>query len=281
MKLSSSEREKFIKKHPKNQVVKKEQLIKCMTIMDDQPYTACDISTKMMKQIAEKITDICENSVEQINDYFFKRSITSIIIYNAVEKLVGKQPWYPKGGNRAQIVPYTIAKLLNSIPGNKTIDYDLIWKGQCLYPSFVYEVETVALMTHKFLDDSEGEIVREYARHKDTWLKYKDIPYEISEIFYDDLKDRYSEKNEEKQAKKERKFNNDIDASVDVFKLGTGFWMNVYKKVENEKVINFADKMFIKSIADLISRNGLPSSAQANKLIKIFNTAEDAGIIFE
>jgi len=281
MKLSPSEREKFIKKHPKNQVVKKEQLIKCMTIIDGQPYTACDISTKMMKQIAEKITDICENSIEQINDYFFRKSITSIIIYNAVEKLVAKQAWYPKGGNRAQIVPYTIAKLLNSIPGNKTIDYDLIWKGQCLYPSFIYEVENVSLMTHQFLDDSGGEIVREYSRHKETWIKYKNIPYEISEFFYNDLKNLYSEKDEEKQAKKERKFNNEIDASVEIFKLGKEYWMNVYRKVENEKVINFADKMFIKSTADMISRNGLPSSAQAKKLIKIFDSAEDAGIIFE
>ena len=281
MKLSQADRDKFIKKHPKNQVVKKEQLIKCMTIMDGQPFTACDISTKMMKQIADKITDICENSVEQINDYFFKKSIASIIIYNAVEKLVGKQTWYPKGGNRAQIVPYTIAKLLNSIPGNKTIDYDLIWKGQCLYPSFVYEVETIALMTHKFLEDSGGEIVREYARHKDTWLKYKNMPYEISDFFYNDLKPLHSEKNEEIQAKKERKFNNDIDSSVDVFKLGTVYWMKVYQKVENEKVVSFADKMIIKSIADLIGRNMLPSAAQAKRLIKIFNAAEDAGIIFE
>jgi len=281
MKLSSSARDKFIKKHPKNQVVKKEQLIKCMTIMDGQPYTACDISTKMMKQIADKITDICENSIEQINDYFYRKSIASIIIYNAVEKLVGKQIWYPKGGNRAQIVPYTIAKLLNSIPGNKIIDYDLIWKEQCLYPSFVYEIETISLMTHQFLNDSGGEITREYARHKDTWIKFKNIPYEISESFYNDLKNLSSEKNEEKQAKIERKFNNDIDASVDIFKLGKGYWMNIYKKVENEKVVSFGDKMFIKSIAEMITRNSLPTSAQAKKLIKIYNIAEDAGIIFE
>lgn len=281
MKLKPAERDKFVKKHPKNQVVKKEQLIKCMTIMDGLPHTACDISKKMMDQIAPKLTDICENSVEQINDYFFKKSIASIIIYNSVEKLVGKQPWYPKGGNRAQIVPYTIAKILNSIPGNKTIDYDLIWKGQCLYPSFVYEVETVSLITHNFLNNSEGEIVREFARHKETWQKYKNIPYEISEYFNNDLKDLYSEKNEEVQAKRERKFNNDIDASVEVFKLGSGYWMKVYKKVENEKVVSFADKMFIKSMSDIIGRNNLPSSAQAKKLIKIFDAAEDAGIVFE
>jgi len=38
--------------------------------------------------------------------------------------------------------------------------------------------------------------------------------------------------------------------------------------------------MFVKSIADFIKRNSLPSSAQAKRLIKIFNAAEDAGIMF-
>jgi hypothetical protein len=46
-------------------------------------------------------------------------------------------------------------------------------------------------------------------------------------------------------------------------------------------VINFSDKMFIKSLADIIHRNGLPTTAQAKRLIKIYNAAEDAGIIFE
>ena len=73
----------------------------------------------------------------------------------------------------------------------------------------------------------------------------------------------------------------DIDASVDVFKLGAGYWIKVYKKVENEKVVSFADKMIIKSIADMVSRNMLPSAAQAKRLIKIYNAAEDAGIVFE
>jgi len=281
MKLNTSEREKFVKKHPKNQVVKKEQLVKCMTITDCLPYTACDISTKMMKQIADKITDICENSVENINDYFFKKSIASVIIFNSVERIVGKQEWYPKGGNRAQIVPYTISKLISSIPGNKSIDYDLIWKGQCLYPSFVNEVEKLSLLTHNFLNDSNGVIVREYARQKDTWIKYKNIPYEISEYFYNDLKDLNSEKNEEKQAKRERKFNNEIDASVEIFKLGYSYWMNVHEKIENERVISFGDIMFVKSIANLIKSSILPSAAQSKRLIKIFNSAEDAGIIFD
>lgn len=279
MKLNATQREKFVKKYPKSQVVKKEQLAKCMIIMDGYPYLACDISSKMMNHIAPTIDLICENSIEKINDYFFKKSIVSIILFNSVEKLVGKQPWYPKGGNRAQIVPYTISKLLSSIPNKKTIDYDLIWKGQSLYSSLIYEIEKIALMTHKFLDNSGGVIVREYARHKETWLKFKEIPYELSENFLKDLKDKEVEKNEERQAKKERKFNNDIDSTLEVFNLGSQYWMNFYKKIENEKVVNFSDKLFVKSLSEIIGKNMLPSSSQAKRLIKIFNTAEDAGII--
>ena len=281
MKLSQSQREKYIKKYPKNQVIKKEQLAKCMIIMQGNPYLACDISSKMMNHIAPTMDNICENSIEQINDYFFKKSVASIIIFNSVEKLIGRQPWYPKGGNRAQIVPYTIAKILNSIPSNKSIDYDLVWKGQALYPSFVHEVEIASLKTHNFLDDSHGVIVREYARHKETWNKFKDVPYELSDAFFSDLRDSSETKHDAKIAKKERKFNNDIDAEVEIFKLGYKYWTNIYKKVENERVISSGDKMFIKSISEIIHRNGLPSSLQAKRLIKIFNAAEDAGIMFD
>jgi hypothetical protein len=281
MKLTQSQRDKFVMKNPKNQVVKKEQLAKCMTIMQGHPYIACDISSKMMNYIAPAIDCICENSVEEINDLYFKKSVVSIIIYNTVEKLVFKQPWYPKGGNRAQIVPYTIAKILNAIPSKKSIDFDLIWKTQCLYPSFIHEVEIASYMTHNFLNDSSGYIVREYARRKETWNKYKDKHYELSPEFYADLRDILDVKHEAQQAKKERKFNNDIDAAVEIFSLGYVYWMKVYKKIENERIISTGDIIFVKSIADLINKSGLPSSLQAKRLIKIFNAAEDARIVFE
>jgi hypothetical protein len=281
MKLSQAQRDKYVKKYPKSQVIKKEQLSKCMIIMQGFPYLACDISSKMMNHIAPSIDSICENSIELINDYFFKKSVVSIIVFNAVEKLVGKQPWYPKGGNRAQIVPYTIAKILSSISGNKSIDYDLIWKGQCLYSSFVHEVERVSLMTHKFLIDSDGVIVREYARNKETWIKYRSKAYELSEAFINDLKALSDEKANVVQAKKERKFNNEIDSSVEIFNLGCNYWMKVYRKIENERIVNFSDILFVKSIADLIQKNNLPTPAQAKRIIRIYNAAEDAGIIFE
>src|SRR5664280_2604711 len=67
MKMNQSQRDKYIRKFPKNQVIKKEQLAKCMIIMQGNPYLACDISSKMMNHIAPTMDNICENSVEQLS----------------------------------------------------------------------------------------------------------------------------------------------------------------------------------------------------------------------
>ena len=123
--------------------------------------------------------------------------------------------------------------------------------------------------------------MREYARRKETWIRFKEMPYELTGAFYSDLRDISEAKLEAREAKKERKFNNDIDVEVEIFKLGYTYWMNVYKKVEKEKVLSIGDILFIKSMAEIIRKSNLLTSAQAKRLIKIYNAAEDAGIIFE
>ncbi len=281
MKMKQTEREKYVKKHPKNQVVKKEHLAKCLNIINGAPYVACGNATHNMNFIAEKIDQLCEKSEESINDFYFKKSIASVIIFRDVEKLVSKQDWYPKGGNRAQIVPYSIAKLISSIPSGKTIDYDYIWKNQGMYPSMVREFEKITYQTHEFMNDSSGVIAREYARKLDTWNKYKKKTYELSKDFLDDLRILEEQKIEEKSARKERRFMNEIDSTVEIYNLGYNYWISVLKKVEEEKVLSYGDRIFIESIANLIKKQQLPTAFQAKRLVKIYNKAEDLGVIFE
>ena len=284
MKMTPSQRDKYVMRNPKNQVVKKEQLAKCLNITRGYPYVACGNATFNMKITALYVDNICNTHPEQINDYFFKQCICAVIIFKEVEKMVGKQPWYPIGGNRAQIVPYSIAKILSCIPSGKSIDYDLIWKNQRLYPSFVIEVEQVVYLTHCFINESGGVIAREYARHQKTWEKFRDdsnYAYQLSSAFIDDLIDLKIVQEEEKRAGRERKFNDGVDSAVEIFNLGYDYWLAVYKKIENEKVINYSDKQFVKSMADIIRRGNLPSPAQTKRLVKIYSTAEDAGIVFE
>lgn len=281
MKMKPAEREKFTKSHPKDQVVKKEQLAKCLNIITGFPHVGCDNATKNMNHIAPVIDNLCEKSGDNINDLYFKKAIISVKIFKEVEKLVARQPWYPKGGNRAQIVPYSIAKLMHSIPPGKTIDYDNIWKNQTMYPSMVHELDKLTELAHEFMLNSGGIIPREYARRADTWKKFRDQPYTLSEAFTADLRDLKEHKQEEKSARKERKFNNDIDAALEIYNQGYDYWMSVLEKTKKERVLSSGDRTFIESIANTIKRRQLPTSFQAKRLIRIYNKAEDYGIVFD
>ena len=183
MKLTKSEREKFKAKYPKDQKLTKEELAKYLNTMAGMPHIVAMGSAKNMKYFAENIEKQYTASKEQFNEFYFKRAICAAIMFKTVDKLVNKQPWYPKGGNKAQIVPYTISKIVSSIAKGFDIDFMLIWKKQVLYPSFIHEVEIVSKIAHEFLVNSSGVIVREYAKNVKTWDEFKSIPYSLSERF--------------------------------------------------------------------------------------------------
>ena len=83
----------------------------------------------------------------------------------------------------------------------------------------------------------------------------------------------------EQAAKRAHKFNSKIDASVEIFKLGAPYWMNVYQTLTKEELLSYGDCDFIRSIATYIGRGSLPSPAQCRRLLKIVEKAEDKGYI--
>ena len=57
-------------------------------------------------------------------------------------------------------------------------------------------------------------------------------------------------KQEEAAAKKERKFSHNIDASVEIFKLGADYWTKVCNDLSKEDMLPYGDVAFIGSIAE-------------------------------
>ena len=127
------------------------------------PHVVCTGAARNMKAFAEQIDELYNASKDNINDFFFRRCVCAVILFDTTDRIVNHADWYPTGGNKAQIVPYTIAKIIASIPKGKEIDWTLIWNKQSLYASLVAQIESVAFIAHKFLLESQGKIVREYA----------------------------------------------------------------------------------------------------------------------
>lgn len=280
MQLSPASRSKFCEKHPKNQVIKKEKLAKCLNAFAMNPHEVCQSSAINFSHFAKTINNLYETSKESINEVFFSKCVCSVIIFDSLDRRINKADWYPTGGNKAQIIPYAIAKMMSMIPKDLDLDWKLIWQKQEMYPALEKELMNLAHIIHEFFEkEAQGGLVRSLARRADTWNKCKNLPLSLSEEFRSTLIPKYEMKQEEAAAKKERKFSQAIDISVEVFKLGAEYWKRVYNDLSKENILSYGDVAFIGSIAEYIKRNSLPSAAQCKRLIKIVEKAEDKGYI--
>ena len=280
MQLSPAARSKFCEKHPKNQVIKKEKLAKCLNAFAMNPHEVCQSSAINFSHLAKTINNLYETSKESINEVFFSKCVCSVIIFDSLDRRINKADWYPTGGNKAQIIPYAIAKMMSMIPKDLDLDWKLIWQKQEMYPALEKELMNLAHIIHEFFEkEAQGGLVRSLARRADTWNKCKNLPLSLSEEFRSTLIPKYEMKQEEAAAKKERKFSQAIDISVEVFKLGAEYWKRVYNDLSKENILSYGDVAFIGSIAEYIKRNSLPSAAQCKRLIKIVEKAEDKGYI--
>lgn len=134
--VRKSEKDAFFRKYPKSQVIKKEELAKYFTCGELlRPDIVSKGSAKCMSFFAEYIDEKYQKNPEYFNDEFYRMAICFVILFRTTDKIVNKAEWYNVGGYKLNIVPYTISKLIQSIPKGYCLDYDLIWKKQQLYPS--------------------------------------------------------------------------------------------------------------------------------------------------
>lgn len=280
MKMTVAQRKKYCEMHPKAQVIKKEKLAKCLNTIYMHPHQVCQSSAINFSKFANVIEKLYTDSRDSINEEFFKKGVCAVIIFDQLDKIIGKASWYPKGGNKAQIVPYTISKLFSLLPKGKDIDWRMIWQKQRLTPEMAEELNRLAFFTHKYLEkEANGGLVRSMSRLEGTWKKFQNEAYALSETFVRSLVSIEERKSDEGQAKRAHKFNSQIDAAVEIFKAGADYWMTVYTQLSKEDVLSWGELDFIQSISKYIQRGSLPTPAQCKRLIKIITKAEDYGYI--
>ena len=280
MKLTKAQAKAFCEKSPKKQVITKEKFAKCYNAVLMHPEQVCQSSAINFNRFADFIEELYTNSRDSINEEFFKKGVSSVIMFDELDTCINKAEWYPKGGNKAQIVPYTIAKLMTLIPKEHDIDWTAIWQKQHIYPALEKELMRLALQIHEFLmERANGGIVRTISRLSTTWSACKALSIKLSEEFLSSLRPISEQKSIEAAAKRQHKFDAAIDASVEMFNLGADYWLKVYNDLKKESMLSYGDLSFIQGIADRIKRFDLPTEAQCKRLMKIVEKAEDKGYI--
>lgn len=130
--LAGTDRTKFDRECPKSQLFMKTDLAKVEYSFRMKPDT---VSKGAQKNFGAFAIDIGETWTEQEADFdeaWFKRAISRLIVFRALEKAVPRQEWYP-GGYRANIITYGIAKLVHDAgQQERSLNLDEVWATQAV-----------------------------------------------------------------------------------------------------------------------------------------------------
>ena len=277
---------RFSKKFPKNQIVTKEQLAMYLTTVNLRPDIVSRGKNWVFKNFGTQIQKEYRKNKALFNDFYFKKAIAAAIIFRTTDDYLEKNKdsakrhtgfWYTAGGYKSDIVPYSIAKILSSIPAGYTLDWDKIWQAQSISNAFMHEIEIVTKMTNDFICDSHGVIVHEYCKKEDTWNEYRDsIKYTPDSNFLNELIPVSMEKEMEQAAVKDQKATNDLQNLMDLFQKGVEYWNKVLTMGVSHRLISFQEQSAIKQIISMITSGNIPSTSTGNLPRRFQTTIKDA-----
>lgn len=268
---SETDRKRFRAKYPKEQLITKEQLGMYLTTMKEQPNIVAKGKNFVIKEFNTIISQDYKTNKGCFNEFYFKKCICAAIIYRTVDNYLeshkdsARKPtgfWYKAGGYKLDIVPYTIAKIIHSVPAGFTLDWNYIWNRQDLSPAFMHEIEMVTKMTNDFICDSHGVIVTEYCKRPETWVSYRDnVRYTPSEKFLSELMPESITKEQEVASQKDQKDTNDLNYVTEIIKLGAGYWQRLLEEGISRAALGYVEQNTLRQAVDFAHKGNIPCSA--------------------
>lgn len=273
--MNKTQRKKWLELHPKNQVITKEKLGLYYNTLELLPYSVCKGAVNNWGLFSSNIVELKQKNPAAINSYFFRKLVAVKILYDKTDKIISSSDWYPVGGYKAMYVPYTISKIIASLPSGKAIDWRRIWREQEIYPSLAHQVEIVAQQTMNFMHKlSNGGNERSLAVKEDTWKTYLKQPLELTQEFVDDATDIAYEKEENKGQERQVRFNMATDMYAKFMTLGADYLNKVHADMERLHLLTGRDREIVRIAAISVSRMTL-TDRQAKSLAKIFKQLEE------
>mgnify|MGYP002535913610 FL=1 len=278
------DQKRFQAKFPKDQLITKEQLGMYLTTMAQRPHIVAKGKNFVIKEFNTIITQEYRANKAVFNEFYFKKCICAAIIYRTVDNYLEtnkdsakKQTgfWYKAGGYKLDIVPYSIAKILHSIPKGYTLNWDYIWNHQTVSPAFMREIELVTKMTNDFICDSHGIIVTEYCKKEDTWVAFRDtVSYTPSDRFIDELMPEGLIKEQEESAQKEQKGVDDLKYVMQIIEPGAEYWQKLFVEGVKRGALKYSDQTWLKQAMEFASKGDIPCSSSGKVPYKTMTMAK-------
>lgn len=281
-KMSVREKKLFQRDHPRSQLVSKTDLAKFENSWRMQPHIVSRGAQKNFLNFAEYVgKEYGGNGARFDNDVYFKSIVAKAILFRFVENLVSaaKNTWYG-GDYRAQIVTYSIAKLVSmvdSLADGLALNLSSIWAKQGVTAGLSLQLEVIAKSVSVAITTPPvtNMNVSEWCKKDSCWEKV----YKLSIPVLPELRDELIAEGETERLRDdaEGRATEDaaIDAVMDVVNLAqSGCWMRLGEWAKRYSPLFGKEADLVRLAA---KGTWVPSDRQAATLMKVMRRLEQEG----
>jgi AIPR protein/abortive infection phage resistance-like protein len=271
--LTPAERKRFVMLNPRQQVITKTDLAKFENSCREIPHTVSHGAQKNFLAFSEYASAEWDRNSDQFNDDYVRRLVGKALLFKATEAIVSEQPWY-QGGYRANVVTYSIAKLVQSLrtrDSSRVFDFRQLWAQQSVPASLRSVMETIATKMFEVIvsPDAAVQNVTEWCKKELCWRRAEQVDLEID--ITRKLRGLLIEKEQETELRRDSSRDRRIDDGIEnqsyVFRLGPVYWTGARAWAKQQGIVT-ADEDGILAVAASMPKK-MPSEKQSWRLIQI------------
>jgi hypothetical protein len=281
MYMKDSERKKFLLEYPKDQVIDKILVAKASLAWDLFPFEVSKGAQIPFAIFAEKVSGLFEEGDPDCNEFLFQKTISQIILFREIQKLISRSHWY-SGGYRAQTVPYIIS-LISLIlkKSHLTMNWDKIWKEQIIEEDVLSWADLIGEKVHYYLiNPPEGNTnIGTYCKKKICWDQISNLASNFLEVPHlETFISTIEEKQQNIKGRQREKLDQGINNQVKVMELS--------RTQTPKKLIEFYNSKYAPGLSDTHrgvlkswydGKISLPTEKQSKVIIEVLNKAIESG----
>ena len=276
---TKKEKDAFVSKFPKNQLILKTDLAKYLMSFDGHP----DIVSKGAQAafaghaLVIGLPEDYEKKKNKFDENFFKESIAKTIVFRELDKLVQKAEWYEGGGTKACTITYSLAWFAEELKKNKLhLDFEKIWKLQKLPTELVSIFDQLAPQIYKELCSSTPEhlsAVPQWAKRKRCWERLRgSFEFDLDTEFLSAVLTTKELKDEGRRSgqKEQRQFNAEMHW-VAMTKINANTWSEIDTFCKRHNIIHDLSPNQVRDLRCLADGSiKMISEKQAQNLHSVF-----------
>ena len=137
------------------------------------------------KNFREFMIRLATNGRPAVDETYFRRTIAKAILVKETERLVSAKGF---GGYRANIVTFTIAKLVNET--SQKIDLDAIWRTQSLTPALEAAITQLSEPVQELITNPpRAANIGEWCKKPESWTRVEALPWTVPAALAGELLD--------------------------------------------------------------------------------------------